>query len=88
MTTVGPVTTRIPPNRMATGQTRPPILSGGDCAQYPAYRYAEDDEAPDPVARMAQFAKVEAQAPFEQDQCNANRHHRLEQFAKGVLGVD
>ena len=37
---------------------------------------------------MPQLAKVEAEAPFEQDQCHANCNHGFEQFAKGMLGIE
>ena len=61
---------------------------GRDRAQYPGDGHAEDHQAPDPVAGMAQFAEVEAQPAFEQDQRDADGNHRVEQVAKGVFGVE
>ena len=60
----------------------------GKCAEHPGDRPAEQDEAPDPVAGMAQFAEIEAQPAFEQDQRDADGNHRIEQVAEGVLGIE
>ena len=37
---------------------------------------------------MAQFAEIEAEAAFEQDQRNADADHRLEQRTEGLFRVE
>ncbi len=60
----------------------------GERPEEPTYDNAHRSEPPYSLAGMAQFAKIEAQAAFEQDQRDAHRHHRFEQFAECVFGIE
>ena len=67
---------------------QPSDIIAGDRAQYPADRRAEQDQADHRAIGLAQFAEIEAQPPFEQDQRDRDRHHRFEQFAEHMFGID
>ena len=60
----------------------------GEGPKDPGDRTAQDNKAPDSFACVPQFAEVEAQAAFEEDKGNADRHHRIEQFAEGMFGIE
>lgn len=57
---------------------------GGERAEAPADRHADQDQLADPPADPAQLLEVQAEPAFEQDDGDGHGDHRLKEFAEIV----
>ena len=57
-------------------------------AQKPPDSDADRGHTPDRAAHMAQLPEIEAEPPFEEDQCDPDGDHRFQQVAESMFGIE
>ena len=63
-------------------------IIAGQRSQHPADRRSQQHQPDDRAVGFSQLAEIEAEAAFEQDQRDCDRHHRFQQVAEDGMGMD